>query len=121
MDSRVAFYWMSKAWETGETEDVVWDNLEEKGILACEIRAIVSSLEGEGNRDICNQVVTLTGATLASFLLAARSKALMTWTKLTRNEPDHECKTPNGKPLYGVSWMKKLSVFVVTKKRQRRP
>ena len=57
VDTRVAFYWMAKAWETGETEDDVWDNLEEKGTLAREIKAMLWSVEN--SKFISNQVLCM--------------------------------------------------------------
>ena len=117
VDTRVAFYWMAKAWETGETEDDVWDKLEEKGTLAGEIKAMLWALEN--SKVIRNQVLPISGPTLASFLLAAKHEELRTWA--TRKEPDHKCKTPTGAPLYGVSWMRKLFNLCDFRTRQIKP
>ena len=56
------------------------------------------------------------GPTLASFLLAAKHNELRTWIMATKL--DHKCKTPNGAPLYGVSWIRKLIALSDSRTRQ---
>ena len=104
-DKRMAFYWMAKAWETGEMDRDVWEEIENKGYLANEAKA--TYLTVINNADILRQNLhptTVIGPNLSSLLLAARHQKLEMWLKI----PGFEGNTPNGHTLYSCSWIKKL-------------
>ena len=96
-DSRVAFYWGAKAWETGEVEERCWQMLEEKGLLALEIRGVLTSMEQLSAMGLTNQT-SVAGPHLGSLLLATRHDKLRKWGR----------STPLGTPLFGSSWLAQI-------------
>jgi len=95
-DRRVAFYWMAKAWETGEVGEVCWQMLEEEGLLAKEIRSSLVSMQQSG-ASLSGQALHM-GPNLGNLLLASRYNNLRKWGK----------STPLGTPLFGSSWLSTL-------------
>ena len=95
-DRRVAFYWMAKAWETGEVEERCWQMLEEEGLLAKEIRSTLFSMQQSG-ASLSGQALHM-GPNLGCLLLATRYNNLRKWGK----------RTPLGTPLFGSTWLTAL-------------
>ena len=96
-DHRVAFYWGAKAWETGEVEDRCWQMLEEKGVLAGDIRSILAGVEHLGAR-VLGETLSIQGPHLGSLLLATCQHKLREWGR----------STPLGTPLFGSSWLSQM-------------
>ena len=98
-DRRVAFYWMAKAWQTGEVGEHCWQVLEEKGMLAIDIRALFLALEENAPRyAAAGMRFPISGPNLGALLLAARYDQLRRWG----------AETPLGSPLFGSSWLSKI-------------
>merc|ERR1712110_120726 len=76
-DRRVAFYWMAKAWETGEVEERCWQMLEEEGLLAKDLRSTLFSMQQSG-ATLSGQAVHM-GPNLGCLLLATRYINLRKW------------------------------------------
>ena len=98
IDSRVAFYWGAKAWETGEAEEGCWDMLEEKGLLAIELRGTLASLEQLSAMMGQACQTSVAGPHLGALLLATRHDKLRKWGR----------STPLGSPLFGSSWLSQI-------------
>ena len=98
-DRRVAFYWMAKAWQTGEVGEHCWQVLEEKGMMAIDIRALFLIVEENAPRyAAAGKRFNTSGPNLGALLLAARHNQLRRWG----------AETPLGSPLFGSSWLNKI-------------